>query len=242
MSFSSEIKERLLENVSKVKDERLKKAETFGEYITINHFKSALERDYNDLLLLNTADDDILRQIIIGSFLSSGYITDPSIDYHVEVIFKNKALADYYINLLSLLDFTPRYIKREVGRNVNHSVYIKEADQVSTYLSILGVSSHMLKFEQIRVEKEVKNNINRKVNCETANLSKTIKASVNQVNAINKLKENKKYNALDKKLKEAAKVRLKYPDDSIEMLANRLNITKSGMKHRLDKIIAIASK
>ena len=241
MSFSSEIKEKLLEDVSKISKECCKRAETFGEYITVNRYKSALERDYNDLLLLNNVSECCIKSIIIGSFLSSGYMTNPSKDYHIEVNFRNKALADYYMSLLSLLEFTPKYIKRQKN-GLYHSVYIKDSDEISRYLSILGASSHMLKFEQIRVEKEVKNNINRKVNCETANLGKTVKASVKQINAINKLKENKKYNKLDQKLKDVAKVRIKYPDESLESLARRLNITKSGLKHRIDKIILMSEE
>lgn len=236
MSFSSEIKEELLLQAHGIKKECCKRAETFGEYITISRIKSALERDYIDLLDLDNISECCIRSIIIGSFLSTGYITNPNIDYHLEVLFKSKALADYYIKLLSILDFTPKYMKR----NNLHAVYIKEAEQISTYLSILNISKYMLKFEQVRVEKEVKNDINRKNNCEIANMSKIAKASVKQIEAIKKLKENKKYNKLNEKLKEAAKIRMKYPEASIEMLAKELRITKSGMKHRLDKIVLIS--
>ena len=238
MSFSSEIKEELLSSAHSITKSCCMRAETFGEYITTTRIKSALERDFLDLLELKNVDECCIRSIIIGSFLSTGYITDPNIDYHIEVSFKNKALSDYYIKLLSMLDFTPKYMKR----NNQHCVYIKEADQVSTYLSILNISKYMLIFEQVRVEKEVKNNINRKNNCEIANISKIAKASVKQIEAINKLKENKKYNKLNEKLKEVAKIRVKYPESSIKELAFLLGITKSGMKHRLDRIVKIAEE
>lgn len=240
MSFSSDIKSKILEDVSILNKECCRRSETFGEYITLNRYKSALERDYLDLLEFNNIDECCIRSIITGSFLSSGYITDPNLDYHLEVIFKNKALADYYIKLLSMLDFTPKYVKREVGKSVNHVVYVKEAEQISTYLSIIGASAQLLKFEQIRVEKDVKNNLNRNINCETANLTKIIKSSLKQIDAINELKKAKKYNSINDKLKEAAKIRIKYPEDSLESLALKLGITKSGMKHRLDKIVKMS--
>lgn len=241
MSFSSDIKEKILDNVSKITEECCKKSESFGEYITINRYKSALERDYIDLLEFNNIKECCIKSILIGSFLSSGYITDPNLDYHLEVIFKNKALADYYIKLLSMLDFSPKYVKRQSGKSLNHIVYIKDSEQISTFLSLIGADKYLLKFEQIRVEKDVKNNINRNINCEAANLSKTIKAAQNQIYAINKLKESKRFGKLDEKLKEAARIRVKYPDDSLESLALKLNITKSGLKHRLDKIIQISN-
>lgn len=240
MSFSSDIKSKILEDVSRQSKECCKRSETFGEYITINRYKSALERDYIDLLELNNISECCIKSILKGSFLSSGYITDPNLDYHLEIIFKNKALADYYIKLLSMLDLTPKYLKREASKSFNHVVYIKEAEQISTYLSIIGASCHLLKFEQIRVEKDVRNNLNRNINCETANLTKIIKASLRQIEAIKKLKENRKYNNLDEKLKQAAKMRIKYPESSIEEIALKLGITKSGMKHRLDKIVHIS--
>ncbi len=242
MSFSSDIKSILLKNMSNESKKCCKVSGTFGEYITTAKLKSSLERDYSKFLEMNDLDECCIKSIIMGSFLSSGYITDPNQDYHLEIIFKNKALADYYIKLLSILDFMPKYTKRLSGKNYSHVVYIKEADQISTYLSILGVDTYLLKFEQIRVEKDFKNKINRSINCEVANISKIAKASFNQIEAINALKAQKKYNSLNEKLKQAAKMRLKYPEDSLELLSKKMNITKSGLKHRLDKLIELSKK
>ena len=102
----------------------------------------------------------------------------------------------------------------------------------------------MLKFEEIRVIKETRNNINRIVNCETANLNKTINAAVKQIEDIKKLKKNKKFKELPDKLKELAELRLKNPDMSYEELGKKLSapIGKSGVSHRLDKISKIANE
>ena len=101
----------------------------------------------------------------------------------------------------------------------------------------------MLKFEEIRVIKETRNNINRLVNCETANLSKTISTSVKQIEDIKKLKKNKQFDSLPQKLKEIAKIRLENPDASYEELGKMLAkpIGKSGVSHRLEKISQIAN-
>lgn len=123
-------------------------------------------------------------------------------------------------------------------------IYIKDSDQIATFLGLLEANNSVLKFEQIRVEKQVKNNINRTINCETANLSKTIASSVKQLEAIKNLKKCGEYDRLEEKLKYVAQLREKYPDKSLAFIASKTNVenklTKSGLKHRLDKIIEIS--
>lgn len=242
MSFSSDIKVELLNKIDRINKECCRNAETFGEYITTENIKANIDIEYQTFLDIPKLDECCIKSILLGSFLSSGYITNPYTDYHLEILFKNKSLAEYYFNLLSVLEFSPKLIKRNKGKSNTYVIYIKEADQISTFLSIIGAVSSLLKFEQIRVEKDVKNNINRSINCETANLSKTIKAAVMQLDAIEKLKQKGKYDSLDDKLKEVASLREKYQDKSLEALANILKITKSGLKHRLDKIVKLAEE
>jgi len=242
MSFSSDIKVELLKKIDKTNKNCCREAETFGEYITTENVKSDISLEYQSFLDISKLKECCIKSILIGTFLSSGCIINPYNDYHLEILFKNKALADYYINLLSVLDFSPKVLKRKNGKNHIYVVYIKEAEQISRFLSMVGAVVSFLKFEEIRVEKEVKNNINRNINCETSNLSKTIRASVIQLNAIKKLKKNGKYNSLDDKLKEVVSLREQHKEQSLEYLANILKITKSGLKHRLDKIIKIADE
>ncbi|MDF2865962.1 MAG: hypothetical protein K0R72_780 [Clostridia bacterium] len=242
MSFSSDIKVELLNKIDKITKKCCKEAETFGEYITTESIKSDISLEYQKFLDIPKLDECCIKSILVGSFLSSGCITNPNNDYHLEILFKNKSLSEYYFNLLSVLDFSPKLLKRNIGKSHVYVIYIKEADQISLFLSIIGAAVSLLKFEQIRVEKEVKNNINRTINCETANLSKTIKAAVIQLEAIKKIRQNNKYDSLDDKLKEVASLREDNKEESLETLANILKITKSGLKHRLDKIIKIAEE
>lgn len=242
MSFSSDIKTEILNKIDKITKTCCKEAETFGEYITTENVKSNIGLEYLKFLDIPKLKECCIKSILRGSFLSSGCITNPNSDYHLEVLFKNKALAEYYFNLLSVLDFSPKLLKRNIGKSHIYVIYIKEADQISMFLSILGADVSLLKFEQIRVEKDVKNNINRSVNCETANLSKTIRAAVIQLSAIEKIKQKGKYELLNEKLKEVASLREKHKEENLENLANMLKITKSGLKHRLDKIIEIAEE
>lgn len=244
MSFSSDIKEEVLRNFSNTKDTCCIKAEKFGEYLTSVQLKNSLNNEFNEYLDIAKLKECCIQSICKGVFLGSGCIVDPIQDYHFEAIFKNKSCGEYFYNLLSLLEFTPKLIKRK-KLNV---VYFKEAEQISFFLSIIGANNAVLKFEQIRVEKEVKNTINRTTNCETANLSKTINTALKQIEAINKLKKNGKYELLSEKLKYTAKLRLKYRTESLDYIASKTQnkgkdkISKSGLKHRLDKIIKLAEE
>ena len=242
MSFSSEVKQEILNKVSKNKKECCIKAESFGENLTSASLKNDIENEYKEFFNISNLNECCIKSILKGVFLSSGCIVDPKLDYHFEVTFKNKACADFFINLLSVLDFMPKVVKR----NKVYNVYIKDSDQISLFLSLVEASKSMLEFEQIRVEKEVKNNINRSINCETANLAKTIKSSVAQMDAIKKLKDNGKFESLKDKLKFTANLRLKYPNESLDFISKQTTgkdyVSKSGLKHRLDKIIELANK
>lgn len=242
MSFSSEVKEEILNKVSNTKNECCMVAEAFGESLTVASLKNDIKSEYEKLFDISDLNECCIKSILKGVFLSSGCIVDPNLDYHFEVTFKNKACAEYFLNLLSVLDFMPKIIKRKKIYNV----YIKDSDQISLFLSLVEASKSMLKFEQIRVEKEVKNNINRSINCETANLAKTIKSSVAQREAINKIRENGLFDSLNDKLKYTANLRIKYPNESLDFISKQTEngnyISKSGLKHRLDKIIEIANK
>ncbi len=245
MSFSSKIKEEILEKFNMLtKKDCCKNAERFGEYLTLTNTKQKISENYIDFFNISKLNECCIKAIIKGTFLSSGCITDPNNNYHFEIAFKNKACGEYILNLLSLLEFTPKLIKRKSTNQ--YVVYIKESEQISMLLSMMEASNALLNFENIRVEKEVKNNINRNVNCETANLSKTIEASVKQIEAIKKLRKSGKYFSLNDKLKSVASLREKYPNESIEFLSEKLSkvekISKSGIKHRLDKIINLANE
>ena len=118
-------------------------------------------------------------------------------------------------------------------------MYLKEAESISNFLALVGANKAMMKFEDIRIQKEMRGKVNRIVNCETANLNKTLNAAVEQINAIKKLQETGEFNKLDDDLKEVALLRLEYPNMSLAELGKRLKnpIGKSGVNYRLKKIL-----
>ena len=124
-----------------------------------------------------------------------------------------------------------------------YSLYIKEGEQISRFLALIGANKAVLKFEDIRIQKEMRGKVNRLVNCETANLNKTINASIEQIAAIRKLQKEGEFNQLDDNLKEIANLRLENPDMPLAELGKLLKnpVGKSGVNYRLKKIIEIAN-
>ena len=127
---------------------------------------------------------------------------------------------------------------KQLTRKSGYSLYIKDGEEISKFLALIGASSGVLKFEEIRVVRDMKNDINRKVNCETANLSKTVQAAVKQIDIIKKLKKNGKFEKLPDNLKEIANLRVENPDVSLTQLGQMLKqpIGKSGVYHRLKQL------
>ena len=122
--------------------------------------------------------------------------------------------------------------------------YIKDGEDIVNFLALIGANNAVLRFEEARVLKDARNNVNRIVNCETANLNKTLDASNNQIKNIKFLKQQNKFNSLPEELKEIALIRLKNPDISYEEIGKMLKkpISKSGVSHRLKKINQIAEE
>ena len=153
---------------------------------------------------LEYADELEKKAFIRGIFLGSGSINNPENKYHLEVKMIDNNLMQELINLLKQYDINVK--------SINNAVYIKDGEEISKFLAFIGANKSVLEFEQIRVQREMNNKINRLVNCKTANLNKTLNASVEQINAIKKLKENGEFNKMDKSLQELAELRLEFPD------------------------------
>lgn len=132
---------------------------------------------------------------------------------------------------------------KEIELKNKYSIYIKEGEEISKILAVIGASKAVLKFEDIRVKREMRGKVNRLVNCETANLNKTINASIEQIAAIKKLKKEGNFNKLNDNLKEIANLRIENPDMSLIELGKLLKepVGKSGVNYRLKKIIEIAN-
>lgn len=242
MSFSTDIREEILESFSKKKDLYLIKAERFGEYLTEAIYKNDLIEDFKDYFEISNLSEDEIKAVVKGVFLSSGCIIDPNRSYRYEASFKNKSCAEYYIDLLSLLDFTPKLTKREKAGI--YIVYFKESEQISYMLGLLEANRNMLAFENIRVEKDVSNSKNRVNNCELANSAKSINSAREQIEAINIIRKHNKFSSLSDKLKYTILLREENPTASLDEIAKKTEgkekVSKSGLKHRLDKIIQIA--
>ncbi len=242
MSFSSDIKREILTYFDKKRDLYIIKAERFGEELTQAQYKNILLDDYQDYFEISNLSEDEIKAVVKGVFLSTGCIVDPNNDYRFEASFKNKSCGEYFLDLLSLLDFTPKLVKRQ---NVGYVVYFREAEQVSYMLSMLEANKGMLEFEKIRVEKDVNNAKNRNANCELANMAKTVSSALLQLDAIKTIREKNRFASLNEKLKYTASLREKYPTATLEEISSQTEgknkVSKSGLKHRLDKLIEIAN-
>lgn len=185
-------------------------------------------------------DEQLARLCIREAFIKYGSITDPHKKYHLQIMFKTKKKAEEIQTLLSNFDIHAKIIKKEK----EYMLYLKDGEEISQFLALIGANHTVLKFEEIRVVKETRNEINRIVNCETANFNKTISAATKQIEDIQFLKKIKQFQKLPENLREIANVRLENPDLSLVELGKLLQepIGKSGVNHRLKKISAIAEE
>lgn len=183
---------------------------------------------------INTQEELVIKAFVRGIFLGSGSVNNPENKYHLEMILNIKQNAKIVKELLEKMQINMKEMQRKSG----YSLYLKEGEEISKFLALIGANSAVLKFEEIRVLRDMKNNINRKVNCETANLSKTINAAVKQIEAIKTLQKEGKFERLSDNLKEIALLRLENPDASLTELGQMLKnpIGKSGVNHRLKQL------
>lgn len=189
---------------------------------------------------VNIDDTDILKAIVRGAFLGGGWVTEPQTRYHLEIRLETEEARGKIIKMLNKFNIEVKKLERKYS----YSIYIKDGEEISKFLALIGANASVLKYEDIRVLKETKNNVNRKVNCETANLNKTVNAAVAQIQAIEKIKKRKKFNNLPINLQEIANLRLENPDATLEELGKMLlePIGKSGVNHRLKRIIEISEE
>lgn len=185
-------------------------------------------------------EDKDVKAIIRGAFMGGGFVSEPTSKYHLEINFENETNFEFIKKLLENYNMSIKRLKRDGSI----SLYIKDGEEISNFLALIGASESMLKFEEIRVIKEARNNVNRMVNCEVANLNKTVTAATKQIEAIRKLKNSRKFTNLPEELKEIANLRLKNPDASLIELGNMLKepVGKSGVNYRLNKLIKMTEE
>lgn len=182
------------------------------------------------------------KAFVRGCFLGSGSINNPQNKYHIEIILKDLNIANDVIKILKEYNIIFKVLEQNNHNKKKVSIYSKDGEEISKFLAFIEASSCVLKFEEIRVYRDMRNNVNRVVNCETANLAKTVDAAVKQINAIKKLQETGKFNELPDNLKELAKLRVENPEASLTELGQMLKepIGKSGVNYRLKSIVKFA--
>lgn len=178
------------------------------------------------------------KAYIRGSFLGAGSVTNPEKSYHLEFITEDE---DHAENLAEVIQSFG--LKAKVAmRKETYIVYLKEGEQVSDMLSLLGANVGVMKFEDIRVVKDMRNQVNRQVNCETANLTKTVNAAMRQLGYIGRIEETLGLDSLEEPLRLVAEARKKHPDASLKEIGELMvpPVGKSGINHRFKKIEEIA--
>ncbi|MCT4632497.1 MAG: DNA-binding protein WhiA [Firmicutes bacterium] len=180
------------------------------------------------------------RSYIRGVFLGSGSVSDPEKGYHLEFVSHSLGFAESFVELINSFELNAKVIERKG----NHVVYIKEGDKIVDLLNIIGAHKALMDFENVRIVKQMRNSVNRIVNCETANLSKTINASYRQTKSIRLIMDTVGLGALPENLREIALLRLEHDEMSLAELGELLNpkVGKSGVNHRLKKIEKFAEE
>lgn len=180
------------------------------------------------------------RAYIRGAFLGGGSITNPEKTYHLEFVTHTEKHAEDLSELINTFGLNSKVIKRKNS----YVVYLKEGENIVDLLNIIGAHSSLLDLENVRIYKEMRNNVNRLVNCETANLSKTVNASVRQVECIKLIRNTVGLKKLPPNLRQVAEARLNNPDASLKELGEMLDppIGKSGVNHRLRRIEEFADE
>lgn len=184
---------------------------------------------------------DCVMYFLRGVFLACGTVSDPNASYHAEFITPSAESAEALFSFLIVENTEARVIKR----GSSHIVYIKGRERVSDFFAKIGAQRFALDVIEKSIEKEIKNNLNRSCNCESANIRKTVSASLEIKNAIDKIKKRGVWNSLSQELRDAATLRLEYPDASLSelcLLNEGKALSRSGLNHRLQKIIKIAKE
>ena len=219
MSFSSRVKEEL--------------ATILRKDFTLNQKTSKMSTKGN-----KDCSDFEKRERIREAFVQSGSISDPEKFYHLEIVFAEESEAVALKKLLEDFGLEGKIVERK-GHFV---VYLKEGAQIADMLRIMEASLALMEFENIRIVKEMRNSINRQVNCEAANLGKTISAAVKQIEDIKYICSSVGLENLPEGLAETAKKRLEYPEAALKELGELMDppLGKSGVNHRLKKLSELA--
>lgn len=180
------------------------------------------------------------RSFIRGAFLSSGSISDPEKGYHFEIVCSAEERASQLRDMIQSFEIDAKIVRRKKM----FVVYVKEGSQIVDLLAVMGADRALMNLENIRIIKEMRNSINRKVNCETANINKTVNAAVKQAEDIRLIEQTIGLDSLSSTLEETARLRLQFPEATLKELGMMLTpkVGKSGVNHRLRRLGEIADE
>lgn len=183
-------------------------------------------------------NQDQIFSFLRGVFLASGSVNQPlANNYHLEVFISDRSLALQIVELIRDLNLNAKMTTRRAGQ----VIYLKKAEEISDFLSAIGATNSMLKFEDTRIMRDMRNSVNRLVNAETANLQRTIEASSRQIEAIKRIDQKIGLDQLPDNLKQLANLRLENPELPLVELGNLIKdnpISKSGVNHRMRKLLS----
>jgi conserved hypothetical protein len=214
--------------------------------LLINHLAGLFETDTTISVELGIPDSVITqnacckRAYIRGAFLASGSMSNPKKSYHLEIVVSDDEKAEQIRSIIQTFDIDAKKILRKKY----YVVYIKEGSQIVDLLNVMEAHRALMDLENVRILKEMRNSINRQVNCEAANINKTVNAAAKQIEDIIYIQEHVGLGDLADGLEDIARVRIEYPEASLKELGEMLvpPIGKSGVNHRLRKLSLIADQ
>lgn len=184
-----------------------------------------------------------VRSYLRGAFLARGSVNSPETSsYHLEIHSNNEVLNQDNFDLMEIFDLNPKVHERKNG---GYMTYLKEAEKIADFLGIIGANNSLFRFEDIRIVRDMRNSVNRLVNCEQANLNKTVDAATRQIEAILLIDEKIGLEKVDEKTKEIAQTRLDHPEASLKELGELVPgkaLSKSAANHRMRKIMQMAEE
>lgn len=180
------------------------------------------------------------RAYIRGAFIASGSMSNPSKSYHLEIVCNTEEKACYLKDMINSFGMDAKIVRRKK----TYVVYLKEGSQIVDILNVMEAHVALMELENVRIVKEMRNSVNRKVNCETANINKTVSAAVRQIEDITYIRDTIGFDKLPEGLKDVALTRLAYPEAALKELGSLLQtpVGKSGVNHRLRKLSEMAQK
>ena len=228
----------------------IRRSRNITYYLVVRNYEDArrlikaikLDEPLSSRISILTGNFCCRRSFLRGAFLSAGSVTDPKKSYHMEFACADECSAKAIQNLIESIDIGRSIDAKLTKRKNTYVVYIKEGEQISLLLNIMEAHRALMDMENQRIVKEMRNTVNRRVNCETANINKTVNAAMKQVEDIEYIRQHGGFAGLSNSLVEAAQLRLEYPEATLAELGKLFDppVGKSGVNHRLKKLCEYA--